>query len=191
MFLGTFTPPWWFILVWGQLLFHSHSTTVGPGVQDAALSACVRPVQNVKTAGTELNPSVEPCPAAHLWRCSFGLCAHRKLKWKDRFVFKVNDPLLPLIPVLYQLAFLQKSPPSLFLFLLKLRKRKCLCAQFCIWLGLLSLGVEFIRLTLECPWDVGPLPTTAGTTQSSSAFQWCWNGGLPVGDNIIPAAFSK
>lgn len=126
--------------------------------------------------------------------CDAGLLdsAHTEsLSEKIDSFFKVNEPLLPLIPVLYQLAFLQKLFPSLFLSLLKLRKRKCLCAQFCIWVGLLSLGVEFIRLTLECLWDVGPFPTTAGTTQSSSAFQWCWNGGLPVGDNIIPAVFSK
>lgn len=45
MFLGTFTPPWLFILIWDQLLFHSHSTTVELGIQDTTLSAFVHPMQ--------------------------------------------------------------------------------------------------------------------------------------------------
>lgn len=34
--------------------------------------------------------------------------------------------------------------------------------------------VEFIRLTLECPWDVGPLPTSAAT------------GAVPVSFSVVP-----
>lgn len=47
--------------------------------------------------------------------------------------------------------------------------------------------VEFLRLTLEYPWDVGPLPTSAATTTVFSGAGR--NGGLPVGDNLIPAVF--